>query len=388
MSKALTDSPVLDFIRKLPAEHRASPRQDLASTAAIVLAGSYAWTNSSFEQLRARPLLPIAQSPMIVHVLRSLSKSGISDVTICANGSTGAMKLYFEASPLTSIAVDYYEDKSPRGAAGCLRDAAQRTDADTLIVTECSMQLDVSVDALLARHRERGAALTIAVSREDRMDAAEFLNPIGLYVIDRRVLRYIGEQGYQDIKENLIPQLHEAGERIEIFETPRGCPNVLNARSYLTANHWMIQRIIGQPGFLSDEADYRRVGELVVHNSARIDPSASLVGPVIVGPGVQIDAGAVVVGPTAIGEGTTLGRNVAVSRSVIWKRAHVGDNAVIDGSIVADDAKVAAGARLKGAVQMPERAPRGAMASLRRGAQLATHSRERAVAGLAMSSVR
>ncbi len=388
MSKALTELPTIDFTESVRAEHGSSPTPELSSPAAIVLAGSYAWTNSSFEQLRARPLLPIAQSPMIVHVLRSLSKNGISDVTICANGSTGAMKSYFAAAPPTSIAVDYYEDKSPRGAAGCLRDAAQRTDADTLIVTECSMQLDVSLDALLAKHRQSGAALTIAVSREERMDSAEFLNPIGLYVIERRVLRYIGEQGYQDIKENFIPQLHDAGERIEIFETPRGCPNVLNARSYLTANHWMIQRIVGQTGLLSDEADYRRTGERVVHNSARIDPTASLVGPVIVGPGVQIEAGAVVVGPTALGEGTTLGRNVAVSRSVLWKNTTVGDNAVVDGSILSDNAKVAAGARLKGAVHMAERAPQGAMASLRRRAQQATRPRERAVAGLAMSSVR
>ena len=93
----------------------------------------------------------------------------------------------------------------------------------------------------------------------------------------------------------------------------------------------MIQRIVGQTGLLSDEADYRRTGERVVHNSTRIDPTASLVGPIIVrltrraseGRGRRRRS-------TALEQSTTLGRNVAVSRSVLWKNATVGDNAVVD----------------------------------------------------------
>jgi len=362
-------------------------REHYSSTAAIVLAGSYSWTNSSFEQLRARPLLPIAQSPMIVHVLRALDREGISAATICANGSTAAMKSFFDAAPPT-IAVDYYEDTSPRGAAGCLRDAAQRTEAQTLIVTECSIHTDVSLEALVAQHHERGAALTIAVSREDLPGAAAFLNPTGLYVVDRRVLDYISAQGYQDIKENFIPQLHAAGERIEIFETSRGCPNVLNARSYLAANQWMIQRLVDQAGLLADDVDYRRTADVMVHVSARIDPAATLVGPVLIGPGVQIEAGAVVIGPTAIGTGTTVGRNVAVSRSVIWNHTQIADDAVVDRSILADHAKVPTGVRLQGVVQGPDQASRGALGSWLRRTPPAARPGQRAVASLAMSSAR
>jgi len=362
--------------------------ESLASTAAIVLAGSYAWTNSSFEQLRVRPLLPIAQSPMIVHVLRALGTFGVSDATICANGSTGALKAYFEKAPAMPIAVNYYEDKSPRGAAGCMRDAAQKTDADTLIVTECAILPDAPLADLVAHHRQTGAALTIAVSREERFGAAEFLNPTGLYIIDRRALAHIGAQGYQDIKENLIPQLHAAGERIETFETSRGCPNVLNAQSYLAANHWMIQRIVDQPSLLADESEYQRTGSVLVHNSASIDPTASLVGPVLVGPGVQIRAGAVIVGPTSIGAGTCLGRNVAVSRSVIWSDTRVGEGAVVDRSIVGDNASVPANASLRGAVQAPEPASRSSLRSWRRHFQVATHLRQRLVSDWAVSSAR
>ena len=388
MLKESSFSPVVDDATAPAAQASHSSQSPLASTAAIVLAGSYAWTGSSFDQLRARPLLPIAQSPMIVHVLRTLNKGGVADATICANGSTAAMKAYFETAPRLSIDVTFYEDRSPRGAAGCLRDAAERTDADTFIVTECAMHPDISLEALVARHRERRAAITIAVSREDRPGAAEFLNPTGLYVVDRRVLNHISAQGYQDLKENLIPQLHAAGELVDVYVSQRGSPSVLNAQSYLAANQWMVQRIARESGLLADESEYRRTDEAIVHVTARIDATASLIGPVLVGPGVEIRAGAVVIGPTALGAGTVVGRNVAVSRSVIWNNAHLGDDAIVDKSIVADRATVAAGARLDGAVEVLVEAPQGTFASWWRRAQIAVAPRQRAVPGLAMSSVR
>jgi NDP-sugar pyrophosphorylase family protein len=387
MSKE-SHSPVVDEVVAPQAPTATLSPEALASTAAIVLAGSYAWTGSSFDQLRARPLLPIGQSPMIAHVLGALKRCGVAEATICANGSTGAMKAFFEASPQLAIGVTFYEDPSPRGAAGCLRDAAEGMDADTFIVTECAMHPDISLEALVQRHRERGAAMTIAVSREEGPGATEFLNPTGLYIVDRRVLNHISAQGYQDLKENLIPQLHAAGELVDVFVSPRGCPTVLNAQSYLAANQWMVQRLARERGLLADESEYQRTAEVIVHVTAHIDATASLVGPVLVGPGVEIRAGAVVIGPTALGAGTVVGRNVAVSRSVIWNNAHLGDDAIVDKSIVADRAAVPAGAQLQGAVHVSVEAPQGPLASWWRRAQVAVTPRERPVPGLAMSSVR
>jgi len=37
--------------------------------------------------------------------------------------------------------------------------------------------------------------------------------PAGVYVFERRALEHVASTGFQDIKENLIPRLHRAGER-------------------------------------------------------------------------------------------------------------------------------------------------------------------------------
>jgi len=376
----------------LPTDSTTSPRvlssdaHDLNATAAVILAGSYAWTGSTFERLRARPLLPVGHAPLIVHVLRSLERAGVSHATICANGATPSLKAHFEQSPFAAVNVSYYEDGSPRGAAGCVFDAARSTDAETLIVTDCSVLPDLCFESLLAQHRQTGAALTIVVTRDERAGAKAALNPTGVYVIERRVLHHVGAQGYQDIKESLVPQLHRAGETIATFETEPGCPTVLNAHSYLDANRWMVSRIASGQGQLADGREYRRSGEVVAHASARIDANASVVGPVIIGADVQIAAGAVIVGPTTIGDGSVIGAGAVVSRSVIWSGSEIGEGALVDQSIVADDTVVPAGSQLHGSVRTVASEARPLLSRLRRPA--APLRRPQPVAGLAMSSVR
>ena len=54
---------------------------------------------------------------------------------------------------------------------------------------------------LIEAHRAAGAALTVVVGA----DATGRLCPSGIYVFDRRAFDFIPEEGFQDIKERLIP---------------------------------------------------------------------------------------------------------------------------------------------------------------------------------------
>src|SRR5262249_53904552 len=157
------------------------------------------------------------------------------------------------------------------------------------------------------------------------------------YVFARRALDYVPAAGFQDIKENLIPKLHRAGERVVAYESDGFCPHVFNAQTYLAVNQWMLHRLDGH----GEEA-----GEALRHNAARVEPGARLVGPVQLGAAAYIEAGATVVGPTTIGEGSVVRRDALVARSAVWRRCVVGPASVVHGCIVGDDTVVAPGLRL------------------------------------------
>jgi mannose-1-phosphate guanylyltransferase len=333
---------------------------------AVVLAGTHHWSGSSFERLAARPLVPVALAPLISYSLRWLRKGGVGNATICANGTSRAIEAAFGDGGALKMELSYYRDGTPRGAAGCVRDAGVRTGSETLVITDGTAIPTVDLAELLASHYASGAALTAVVHREPSPSAPPI--PGGVYIFERWVLDRVPETGFQDIKESLIPKLHRAGERVVAHETNGFCPHVLNAQTYLAANQWVLER-------LAQEGRDRGV-ELLVHPSAWVERGARLVGPVQLGARAGVQAGATIVGPTTIGAESTVGRNALVARSAVWSGCTVGEGSVVHGSVLGDDAVALPGARLFNVVRPQEPTPPGPVSiSLRgRGRTAAPHA--------------
>jgi mannose-1-phosphate guanylyltransferase len=313
---------------------------------AVVLAGTYRWSGSSFERLGARPLVPVALAPLISYSLRWLRKGGVRRATICANGTSDAIEAAFGDGGELELELGYYRDGTPRGAAGCVRDAGVPSRSDTLVVADGTAIPTVDLADLLASHYASGAAVTAVVHREGSPSAPP--SPGGVYVIERRVLDHVPETGFQDIKENLIPKLHRAGERVVAHESDGFCPRVFDVQTYLAVNQWVLERLAHE-----DEG----AGGVLLHPSAWVERGARLVGPVQLGARARVLAGATIVGPTSIGAESTVGRNALVSRSVVWSRCAVGEESVVHGCVVGNDAVVAPATRLFNVVHRQEQSP-------------------------------
>jgi NDP-sugar pyrophosphorylase family protein len=331
----------------------------------IVLAGTYQWSESPFEDLQPRPLVPVALTPLIVYALRWLVEGGVSRATVCVNSAARAVRDYLNGRADLPLALDYLEDWLPRGTAGCVRDAGLGTDGDVFVIADGTAVPVGAVRGLLETHHVSRAALTILAHNDPdyRAFGATPLSPSGVYSCDRRVLELIPSAGFFDIKEGLIPQLHEAGERVVTHTGYGACPRAVNAESYLALNEWMTEWISQQPGRLPG---YELRGQTVVHPSAVVDPGARVLGPVLIGPRVEVEAGATIVGPTTIGEGSQIRRGAVVARTVTWSDCRVEEDAVVDRCLLADGAVVPAGELLHSALEVRKPGKRGLVASLRR----------------------
>lgn len=325
----------------------ATPSAEMSRVRGVVLAGTYHWSNSAFEELLPRPLVPVAQAPLVSYALRWLRDGGIPRATLCANSASRAVRSYLGGGSRLTISLEYHEDWTPRGAAGCVRDAAARSDADTLVIADGTAIPAVNIGLLLDDHRSARAAVTVVVHHDRQSRAGERpLNPGGIYVFDRRVLDYIPEIGFQDIKETLIPKLYKAGERIVTHAGLGICPRVLNAETYLAINHWMVEQVADNPAPLEHWGAYVESGQLLAHPTAWVAPGARIIGPVLLGPSVKVATGATIVGPASLGADCHVAEGALVSRTVAWRRCQIGVGAVVDGCVLTDDAVVAPQARL------------------------------------------
>jgi len=312
----------------------------LRRTAGVILVGTHPWTDSAFDRLMPRTLLPVAHRPLISYALSWLHAAGLRDVTVCGNRETQLLQSVLNRHAPSGIRLKYQEDAMPRGAGGSLRDAIANSDADTFVVAEGAAIPNVDIESLLQAHQQSGAAVTVVVHTEARRHGNPGLQvPTGIYVFQRESVAAVPPTGFCDIKEKLLSLLYREGQHIATFEASAPSPRVLSASTYLAVNEWMIEQLVEDGAPLEG---YRRQGSALVHLEASVAPDAVIVGPVLVGPGAQIMSQAVVVGPTSIGREAVIESGAFVSRCAIWRRSVIGEAACADRCLVADDAFVAA----------------------------------------------
>src|ERR1700737_2662018 len=97
-----------------------SARTTCIQTAGVVLVGTHPWSNSPFDRLVPRTLLPIAHRPLISYALAWLRDGGIEDVAVCANRETRALRRQLPGLVPQGMRLSYHEDAMPRGPAGSL----------------------------------------------------------------------------------------------------------------------------------------------------------------------------------------------------------------------------------------------------------------------------
>ena len=317
------------------------------STTAIILAGSHAWHADSLEALCPRVLLPIANAPLISYTLEWLRSARITEAAICANDASSALQAYLQAGTQHDLSLYYYEDRIPRGPAGCVRDAAMAVPAERYIVVESSIIPALDLSALLSAHVETGAAITLVSNLgQDWSESRDGgILPFGVYVFDKRALDYVPPIGYQDIKEALIPRLHRDNETVMAFPVNRPSPRVLGLPSYFAAQSWILERM--QDDELIFEG-YVNTDGIFIHETADLAPRARVVGPVMVGPQSRIENDALIIGPSVFGRGCVVERHAVVEQSVMWDTVVVGEQAIVDRCLITNGVVIEAGVMKRG----------------------------------------
>jgi NDP-sugar pyrophosphorylase family protein len=131
---------------------------------AIILAGGKAERLGDAAQGRPKSLVPVAGRPLVAYQIGRLRAAGVDRVVIsCAAGQEDLF-----GAELTGLGVEIVTAGEPErlGRGGGIRFAASScASTDELYALNGDELLDVDLDGLLGRHRETGAAATIAVAR-------------------------------------------------------------------------------------------------------------------------------------------------------------------------------------------------------------------------------
>ena len=343
---------------------------------AVILAGGQDTHLVPLVRTVPKPLLPVANRPMVEYVLSLLKTSGIKEVALAVNAADESYEEVLGDGRRLGMRLHYSREAVPRGTAGCLLPLADFLGREPFMVIHGSLFLNADLRALTEFHQERRAFATLGVRRTaggsrdwhhlelrlgegDRVEGIkvrdlsgrEHLSPVpaGVYVFDPAALAAIEPGIYYDIKEQLLPRLCLDGKRVFACEIQGYCRNVLEMNDYLKVNRSVLRGEVNGYRFDGQIAEGIWVGR-----GSAVSPMATIHGPVMIGRDCFIGPGVQIIGPTCVGDGCFVEDGVLLRESLLLPGSRVERNSSVEGCVLAADTVISPGQTLKEVVAIPE----------------------------------
>jgi mannose-1-phosphate guanylyltransferase len=325
---------------------------------AVVLVGGEGTRLRPLTETIPKPLVPLMDRASLDHVLDHLARHGVHEVVLSSSYLEEVFHAFIEARR-GDPAITWITETEPLGTGGAIVNALAALEIDEpFVALNGDILTDLDLGAMLAMHRDREAAATIALTHVDdarpyglvptepdgrvlefREKPSELVSGdinAGTYVLEPSALAGWEPGTSCSIERDIYPAMIEAGARVYGFVSPAYWMDLGTPGKYLQAHFDILE------GRVDFEPEYATP---FVADGAEVDLRAHLGRWVVIGRGARV-------GPEARIEDSVLHANAVVERgasvtgSVLGRGVRVGADAVVEASVLAEDARVPAGSRL------------------------------------------
>jgi mannose-1-phosphate guanylyltransferase len=344
----------------MPTEHaRLEPLE------AILLVGGYGTRLRPLTLASPKHLLPTAGVPFLTHQFAKAAQAGITHVVLATSYRAEMFAERFGDGSGFGLQITYVHEEEPLGTGGAIRNAAQGLCGgadDPVVIFNGDVLSGHDIAAQLDLHRKADAAVTLHLVEVP--DPSRFgcvpLDPAG------RVMAFLEKTpdpvtnrinaGCYVFRRSVIDQIppgRVVSVERETFPGFIASDQVL--MGFVDTAYWLD---VGTPetfvqgssdlvlGRLASPALPAPRGEALVLDGAVVAPDARLSGGTAVGAGAVVGSGARVEG-SVLFDDVRIGAGTSVRHSAIGKGARIGEGVVIDAAVIGDGAVIAEGNELR-----------------------------------------
>jgi mannose-1-phosphate guanylyltransferase len=351
---------------------------------AVILVGGQGTRLRPLTLTTPKPLVPLANRPVIEHIVRWLERYGVTEVILATQYQASAFERWlrrWRGVPIRAI-----EEPEPRGTAGAVANVAQMLHGTTIVVNGDNL-MDLDLHAMLAHHRAAQAHATISTDavadptgrgvvvadaarrvqafQEKPAPGTARANTVntGVYLLEPAAVAAIPRGRFCNFEHDVFPQLIADGAPVYAFQSAHVWIDTGTPIGYLRAQAAVLRGSASAP---SGEA----TGSVWREDSVTIDSAAGIHTSAI-GFGTMIAAGAALVESSigrechvlagacieqsAIWDGCQIERGAVLRSSIVGYNCYIGDGAQIDTAVIGDGCIIRAGVVLQpGATIQPE----------------------------------
>jgi len=331
---------------------------------AVVLVGGEGTRMRPLTETTPKPLIPLVDRPGLDHVLDHLARHGVHEVVLSSPYLERTFHPFIAARH-GDPALTWITEDQPLGTGGAIVNALPSLGDEPFFALNGDILTDLDLTAMLAFHRDRATAITIALHHvedarafglvptdpngrvQEFREKPEELVPgdinAGTYLIDPAVLKDWTPDRSISIEREIFPAVIQAGHPVYGFPGECYWMDLGTPEKYLQAHFDLLDgKVRGvdyESPWIASTADVEPDASLGRRSSvgaeARVLAGAT-VDDSVIHPGASIAKGAIV-RATIVGPGAHVGVKAHVTRSVLGAGSHVADGLVVtDAKVPAD----------------------------------------------------
>ena len=114
-----------------------------------------------------KPMMPVANRPMMEHVVDLLKRHGFQDIVVTVAFQANAIRTYFGDGSEFGVRMVYATEENPLGTAGSVRNAMDEL-TETFLVISGDVVTDIDLRSIVEFHSDKKALATIGSSPANR----------------------------------------------------------------------------------------------------------------------------------------------------------------------------------------------------------------------------
>lgn len=307
-----------------------------------------------------KPMVYIANKPMMEHILTLLKKYGFSDLVVLLYFQPEDITSYFGDGSKWGVKIEYVTALEDYGTAGSVKNAREFLD-DRFLVISGDVLTDVDLKEAVDFHTKNKAQATMVLARKENPlpygvvitrengEIDRFLEKptwgevfsdtinTGIYILEPDVLEKIPRHKSFDFSKNLFPLMLREKKRLFGYITSNYWKDVGNLEEYARAHQDILEgkvKVEINGNHLQKNDSFIWAGK-----NLKLGKDVKFKGTVILGNDCVIGSRSAL-SSSIIGDGVKIGEESDLSRSIIWRDTQVGSRVNMTESMVGNNALI------------------------------------------------
>jgi mannose-1-phosphate guanylyltransferase / phosphomannomutase len=319
---------------------------------AVIMAGGKGTRLRPLTLNMPKPMVPLLGRPCMEYIVDLLKQNGITEIAVTLQYLPESIKNYFGDGSEFGVKMVYFEETSPLGTAGSVKNCEEFLD-DRFLVISGDALTDFDLKKAIAFHEKNEALATIVLTKveepleygvvmtNEQGHIERFLEKpswsevfsdtvnTGIYILEPSVLNRFEKNKEFDFGKDLFPMLLAERSHLMGYVAEGYWSDIGNLQVYREAQVDLLERKVNL-----DMKVTELLPGLFAEEGVQIENLSSIRTPVFLGKGTVIESGAFIGSNTVLGRNNIVKKGAMLSQSILWDHNYVGEKAEINGSMV------------------------------------------------------